>query len=105
VHAACRLLSAREFLPDGTAETEPVPLTEKERDRKRRMLACFRTQAETLRPFAIADERLRRAPRYDFTKPPAPEIYYDWFEWGIRSAEWIGEARGALRSMGLGGEL
>lgn len=116
VHAACSMLDAppviREFTlyhcrggamatgeflgPDGVTT---VLLSREARDRKRSMIECFASQRETLRPFRCDVERLRTAPRYDFTRPPAEEIYYDRFPWGMCSSEWLERARAALAAL------
>lgn len=116
VHAACGMVDAPpvireftsyhrrggamiagEFLCKGTVTT--VLLSREARARKQRMMECFTTQRETLRPFRSNAERIRTAPRYDFTRPPAGEIYYDQFSWGVNSAEWVERARAALAAL------
>ncbi len=87
-----------EFLGNGGSAT--VLLSNEARSRKRRMLECFATQRETLRAFRCDAERLRNAPPYDFTRPPAEEVFYDRFPWGIDSAEWLDRARAALGALG-----
>jgi N-acetylglucosamine malate deacetylase 2 len=68
-HAQAERMVIGEFLP-GPAETR-LELTESERDLKRRMIAAFTTQEETLRAFLSSrDEVFRPAPIYDFTQPP-----------------------------------
>jgi LmbE family N-acetylglucosaminyl deacetylase len=84
------------FLPGGVETT--VPLNNNERNRRDSMLACFATQRATLAPFfGIEVERFRAAPRYDFTRPPAPRVYYEGFDWGMTSARWCSLAAAALR--------
>ncbi len=122
VHAACRMLphppaiyeftsyhargsglAAYEFLPYAECEETMVTLSFDDQARKRRMLDCFVTQFETLRPFYGGIERRRPAPRYDFTAPPhAGTLYYDRFSWGVRSGEWLALAREALDALGCG---
>jgi LmbE family N-acetylglucosaminyl deacetylase len=75
-----------------------VPLTAEECSRREAMLACFATQRSTLAPFfGWTQEAFRRAPAYDFTRPPAPRAYYDAFDWGVKSARWCSLATKALR--------
>jgi LmbE family N-acetylglucosaminyl deacetylase len=52
--------------PPGTE----IVLTAEQRERKRRMIACFRTQGVVLAPFSVESERFRPAPSHDFTRPP-----------------------------------
>ncbi len=95
-----------EFLPCADGAPETVTLTPGESALKQRMLACFVTQRETLRPFGCAIERFRDAPAYDFTQPPqASCIYYDLFPWGIGSVEWRKRAGAALAGLDLGGAI
>lgn len=70
-------LRSFEFLAAGGAPIKTVTLTSAERERKRRMYACHRSQ--DLSEFPIGIERLRRAPRYDFTRPvPGMPRWYRW---------------------------
>lgn len=125
VHAACRLVEARpaiheytlyhcrggslaasEFLPYDGCPVETYQLSPGQRELKRRMVDCFHTQRETLRPFGTEIERRRPAPAYDFTCPPrAGCIYYDAFPWGIQSGAWLENACAALDALGLPGIL
>jgi N-acetylglucosamine malate deacetylase 2 len=60
-----------------------------EQDRKRRMLACFASQAEVLAPFPIEIERFRLAPSYDFSAPPHPgRLRYEEFGWALDGSAW-----------------
>jgi hypothetical protein len=81
------------FLRDD-ASVNVFSLEEPLRDIKRRMIACFATQRETLRQFdSAAPERFRPAPVYDFCQlPHEPPLLYDLYDWGIKSAEWRARA-------------
>lgn len=83
----------QEFLP-GSPEID-LPLTDGERDLKRRMIETFATQKETLRAFLPPrDERLRPAPRYDFTRPPhAGRLQYEIWGFPIDGNQWREAAR------------
>jgi LmbE family N-acetylglucosaminyl deacetylase len=73
-----------EFLAWPDIEIETVLLPAEARERKRRMLDCFATQWDILRHFRVECERFRRAPPYDFSRPPNNGIYwYDRFGWPI----------------------
>lgn len=75
------------FLPDDSRPVLTYQLTPEEQQWKRRMLACFRTQRETLAQFSVETERFRLAPSYDFTRAPhAGPLYYERFPWGIDGA-------------------
>jgi LmbE family N-acetylglucosaminyl deacetylase len=82
----------------GTGPEVVIALTQDEQARRNAMIACFRTQQETLRPFmGWTEMRFRPAPRYDFTRPPAERAYYDSFSWGITSERWCALAAEALQ--------
>ncbi|HEU4752576.1 MAG TPA: PIG-L family deacetylase [Armatimonadota bacterium] len=129
VHAACRLLEADgvvppeiveatsyhnrggsmavfEFLPCPGCAPRTVVLSEPEREFKRRLVSCYRTQQGTLQWFPCEIERFRRAPRYEFTEPPHPgALYYELFPWGMTGERFRGLAGDALRRLELGGPL
>ena len=125
VHAACRFVErpprieeyalyhcrdgamiVSEFPAGNGCEVTTIELSAGQRDLKRRMIECFRTQRETLAPFGVTVERRRVAPAYDFGEPPpASCIYYDMFPWGIRSDAWREKARAALEAVGLRGAI
>ena len=61
-------------------------LTAEELARKQALIACFKTQRETLRGFTATEERYRVAPEYDFSTPPhEPPVLYDGYPWGMNS--------------------
>ncbi|MDQ6925734.1 MAG: PIG-L family deacetylase [Candidatus Eremiobacteraeota bacterium] len=78
-----------------------VVLDDAERARKAAMFAAYASQARVLTHFSIAVERFRRAPAYDFTRPPAATIWYERLGWEITAADVCGAARDALRTLGL----
>lgn len=87
-HGAPGALVAGEFL-DGRPSTrralDPVELR-----RRRAMLACFASQRATLAPFlALAHERYRPAPAYDFSRPPHDgPLLYERLGFPISGAAW-----------------
>jgi LmbE family N-acetylglucosaminyl deacetylase len=89
------------FCPDPARPAVKARLTPGQRERKRRALAAFRSQAETLRCFAAETEAYREAPVYDFTRPPPPgDALYDQWGWELTSDRWRGLAGKALRQLG-----
>ncbi len=125
VHAACALLATEgrappaiveapyyhrrdghavygEFLVHpGAPPAHSRALTGAERASKRRLLACFGTQAATLALFPLARQSLRRAPPYDFTRAPHPgALFYEICGWGSGPG-WRRRARAALEELGL----
>jgi LmbE family N-acetylglucosaminyl deacetylase len=126
VHLACRRRSHRgivapqviEFAgyhdPDGSGRIAthdflpaPVPgvavcLKPAEQARKRRALACFRTQRRMLRLFRADRERFRVAPSYRFTAPPhAWRPFYERFVRDLDGARWRCLARQTLNAYGV----
>jgi LmbE family N-acetylglucosaminyl deacetylase len=87
------------FLPGGRTAVR-LDLTPAERSLKRRMLDCFASQVEVLRPFGVERERFRPAPRYDFSRPAA-EVHYESLGWRWRAEAWCGLAVRALTELGL----
>lgn len=68
---------------NGRADVEHK-LTAQQRNLKRAMLDCFRSQADMLKHFGTEVERFRAAPVYDFSQPPhGGRLYYEHFNWGI----------------------
>jgi LmbE family N-acetylglucosaminyl deacetylase len=80
-----------------------LPLSPAEAELKRRMIAAFVTQEETLRPFLPPrPERFRPAPVYRFTEPPHPgPLQYEVWAFPMDGATWRRHARQALRALGL----
>jgi LmbE family N-acetylglucosaminyl deacetylase len=87
---------------EGEEEVE-LTLSPAEAERKRRMIAAFVTQEETLRPFLPPQpERFRKAPSYRFTEPPHPgPLQYEIWGFPLNGPTWRGHAREALRVLGL----
>lgn len=100
-HARAGALVVGRFLPGSGQRAAVVPLTAAERERKRRMLGCFGTQARTLEPFLhhLDAERIRPAPGCRFSSAPhAGCLWYELFGWGgLAGRDWR-----ALASVGLG---
>lgn len=88
------------FLASGCAEAIHSLSSEEKRNKKER-LACFASQTETLRLFAMEDERYRFAPAYDFSRPPhAGKLLYENFPWGVTGVQFRALARAALTELG-----
>jgi N-acetylglucosamine malate deacetylase 2 len=91
------IMATSEFLPRARSDIETRVLTEAEKEFKRRLFACFKTQQHVLQYFPIAIERFRLAPEYDFTEPPHKgRLYYELFEWGTTGERWRKLAKAAL---------
>ena len=91
------------FLPyTSTPATRVCLLSPEEQAKKRRRLACFRSQTETLAQFAVDQELFRIAPAYDFAAPPHPgQLFYEQFPWGMTGARFRSLASEALNLFGL----
>jgi len=83
-HAGPHGIETAEFLapPQPTGEVF-YELSPAEQQTKAALIACFRSQQQTLQGFSLTHERFRIAPRYDFTTPPAAAVFYDRFPWGM----------------------
>jgi len=85
----------------GEDEGVAVALSEHLRECKRRMFACFTTQAQMLQQFPIDVERFREAPAYDFTEAPhRGTLFYENFSWGVTGDVWRKLAKQAGRALG-----
>lgn len=88
------------FWPDAGCTERVIPLDARRLVRKRAALAEFATQRSVISGFPMSPERLRPAPRYDFTQPPPPtDVLYDRFHWRVTGESWRQRARAALDRM------
>ena len=88
------------FWPIAGCPERVVALDHRQLARKRAALAQFASQREVIAAFALSPERLRRAPRYDFTRPPPPgDVLYDRFRWRVTGESWRQLARRVLEQM------
>jgi N-acetylglucosamine malate deacetylase 2 len=101
-HARSDEIQTGQFRPNGDA-VRTLYLSLPEQRLKREMLACHATQRQVLAPFSVSTESFRLAPIYDFMRPPDPPIYYDRFDWGLRSMDWAALASDAIRELNLSG--
>jgi N-acetylglucosamine malate deacetylase 2 len=86
-----------EFLPYPGIAVTTLPLGERERAFKRRLVACFSSQSRVLADFPVDVERFRPAPAYDFRRPPHERLlHYEQFDWGVDAARWKALAGEAL---------
>jgi N-acetylglucosamine malate deacetylase 2 len=96
-------IAALEFLPNGDRDIVLLPLTDAQQCLKRRMIACFASQAAMLAQFPPDREPFRPAPTYDFRRPPhAGRLFYELFDWGMTGARWRALAETALTSLQSG---
>jgi LmbE family N-acetylglucosaminyl deacetylase len=84
------------FWPGG--KEVALSLSQEELERKRRAIAAFESQSQTLAQFPLAPERFRRAPEYDFTDAAPPgHALYDLYGWEITSRLWRSRLQEILR--------
>ena len=77
------------FLNSEPASEVGLELSEDDRRRKRRMMDRYRSQRLVLENFPIVTERLRIAPRYDFSRPPHEgRLWYESMGWSMTGARW-----------------
>lgn len=89
-----------EFLPGAEGDTTTLLLDQRAQELKQRMFACFQTQRESLEVSPIGPEKFRPPPTYDFSAPPQHgKLYYENFEWALRSNEWQSLACKALADL------
>lgn len=101
-HAEGPRMATTAFLPKGP-EALRVELGDGERLFKEEMFRCYRTQKGALRNFPIGVEMLRRAPDYDFFRPPHEgRLFYQRFDWGLPGLRWCSLAARAARELGVG---
>jgi LmbE family N-acetylglucosaminyl deacetylase len=85
------------FWPEAGCPERVIPLNARQLARKRAALAEFATQKDVIAGFPPDPERLRPAPRYDFSRPPPPgDVLYDRFRWSITGESWRQRARAVL---------
>lgn len=90
------------FLSQRDSPETALTLDEDAADRKRRLLACHRTQQAMLSQFRLEAERVRPAPAYDFLAPPHPgRPWYENFSWGMDLDRWFDFAAAATADLGL----
>jgi LmbE family N-acetylglucosaminyl deacetylase len=101
-HKADGQARAGRFAPARFAPEHRLAMSADDATRRGRAMACFETQLDVLTRFGAPDERVRRAPVYDFTRPPPPgaALYDDW-GWPVTAALWRDRARAAQRELGL----
>jgi LmbE family N-acetylglucosaminyl deacetylase len=91
-------INVGDFLPGHNEQQFCCSLAPHEKEMKRQMLRAFKSQSRTLEPFfTLESEKLRRAPAYDFSRPPHEgTLFYEYFPWGVNGEEWRSLAHKAL---------
>jgi LmbE family N-acetylglucosaminyl deacetylase len=95
-HNRSNSLKTGAFLPGGEHVPRACVLPEGDRELKQQMFDCFKSQREMLGNFRIGVELVRRAPLYDFSRPPHEgTLFYETQPWRNCGEEW---RRRAMRS-------
>ncbi len=101
-HGCGGRLAANCFWPDPDCPEAVVRLSWRERRRKRKAMRAFRTQSFILEDFPPLRECYRRAPIYDFLRPPPPgEWYYDRHDWPLKGEDWLRQVRDSFNAAGF----
>lgn len=90
-----------EFLPVSGIEERTVELSSEQQQVKRRLFGSYRTQQRVLQTFDCPHERFRLAPKYDFARTPADELFYELFDWGMTGGRWCQLARQAIEALNM----
>ena len=94
-----RLVTNR-FAAPPTCSEQRMALTAAQRERKRAMLDCYRTQRGVIASFDDREEWLRVAPEYDYLRPPNNgRVWYDRFRWPVSSATWLAHPADLVASL------
>lgn len=92
----------QEFEPRPDWPETVLHLTPEQRRLKQAMIAAHATQRGVLAGFAIAVERFRAAPDYDFRElPNSGRLIYESHDWGMTGTFWQRLAAAALAELGL----
>ena len=93
-----------QFLPRSDADDVRVcHLRPEQQEKKRALLGCFSSQAETLGQFGVEREAFRLAPAYCFGRAPHEGVLlYEAHGWGgLTGAEFRSRAIAAMQDLGL----
>jgi hypothetical protein len=92
-----------EFIPCESRRIWTAVLNEEERKLKSLMFKCHKSQERVLSMFPVQMERFRRAPIYDFSRPPYEGVLlYEYFPWGMSRKIWLGLANETLELLDIG---
>ena len=88
----CQCVSG-EFLEPGTEEEICIYLSPAERQQKRSMFAAYASQRLVLSSFGDDREPFRKAPDYDFSRPPHDgKLWYECMGWQMTGEQWRSQA-------------
>jgi N-acetylglucosamine malate deacetylase 2 len=93
---------AQDFAPEPGSAPVQLVLDPDDADRKMRMIGAHASQRATLARFEARAERFRKAPDYDFTRPPnGGRVLYERFPWGMTAGRFAELAERANRALGF----
>jgi N-acetylglucosamine malate deacetylase 2 len=89
-----------EFLGSTAIDEICFCLPEQDQQRKRRMFDSYSSQRLVLSAFDTAQERWRKAPDYDFTRPPHQgKLWYECMGWPTTGGTWRAGAAASIAAM------
>ncbi|NLL12425.1 MAG: PIG-L family deacetylase [Fibrobacter sp.] len=66
-----------------------VQLDQEQIENKKKLIQYYTSQWKTLENFPLTVERFRRAPSYNFKRPPHPGVLlYEFYDWGMSASNW-----------------
>ena len=78
-----------EFLNSCTEEEICIDLSPADREQKRTMFSAYASQKLVLSSFGTDRERFRRAPDYDYSRPPHEgRLWYECMGWSMTGRQW-----------------
>jgi len=89
-----------EFLGANAADEFRFQLTDQDRQRKRKMFDSYPSQRLVLTAFSTAEEHWRKAPDYDFTRPPHEgKLWYECMGWATTGEAWRAAAAASMATL------
>ena len=85
----CQCITGEFLALDAECVEAFIDLSPAERERKRNMFAAYASQKLVLSSFGSDRERFRRAPDYDFSRPPHEgKLWYECMGWPMTGDQW-----------------
>lgn len=82
-----------------------VQLDQEQIETKKKLIQYYISQWKTLENFPLTVERFRRAPSYDFQKPPHQGVLlYEFYDWGMSAGNWNQLATETIHLLKLNGD-
>jgi len=89
-----------EFLQPKAADEICFQLTEEDRQRKRKMFESYASQRPVLSAFDATQERWRKGPNCDFSRPPHEgKLWYECMDWPTTGEKWRAVAAASMAEL------